>query len=120
MHYGERRSESEAAELAARAQDLVDAFGLPPVAEFDVEVHEEQELNRSLESAALNVAEVPSFTPELGSHTVVQDQNRRAAVTGITNVMCELDMLGDDPEPNEAAPDSPVEYSVKRANHPCT
>ena len=117
---GERRSESEAREITGAVERLVDAFGLPAVTEFDTDAHEDRRLHRSLEHSVLNVAGIPTFTPELGSHTVVQERNREAAVTGLYNVLYELDMLDGAPEPNEAAPDSPVEYAVKRATHPHT
>jgi predicted deacylase len=124
VRYGEHRSESEAKELAATVQRLADAFGLPTVFEFEVDDHEEQGLHRSLGCSALNVAGIPTFTPELGSHTVVQEQNRAIAVKGLQSVMSELDMLDGDtnvyPKPNPPALDPPVEYDVKRAKHPYT
>lgn len=116
----EHRSESEIKELSAAVQRLVDAFGLPAVQEFSPDAQEDRQLHRSLEHAVLNVAGIPTFTPELGSHTVVKERNRDAAVTGLYNIMKELDMLNGDSGPNVAAPDPPVEYAVKRAAHPYT
>lgn len=121
VHYGEFRTESEARELAATVQQLADAFGLPPVLEFEADDHETRRLHRSLGAATLNVAGIPTFTPELGSHTVVQERNRESAVVGLRNVMCELGLLDEsDRKPNALAPDSPVTFPVRRADHPVT
>lgn len=118
VRYGDDRTEAEAADLAERTMALADAFGLPVVREYDVDVQEEYGLQRSFECSAVNQAGVPALTPELGSPHVVEDQHLRAAVTGIRNVLCTLDMLPADPVPNEAAVESPVSYPVKRVDGP--
>ncbi|MDY6818593.1 MAG: succinylglutamate desuccinylase/aspartoacylase family protein [Halobacteriales archaeon] len=118
VRYGPERTKEAAEELAAVTEELVEAFGVPPVREYDVDIQETYGLQRSLECAALNAAGIPAFTPELGSHSVVEEANRRAAVTGIHNVLRAMDMLPGDPEPNTAAPADPVEYPVKRVPGP--
>ncbi len=120
VRYGEDRSRAEAEELAEAELRLVEAFGLPPIREFDPTVHESTNLDRSLEPSVLNGVGIPSFTVELGSPNAVEERHREAAVIGIENVLRAMDILSGDPEPNEAAPEPPVDYPVKRARHPRT
>ncbi|MFB6298916.1 MAG: succinylglutamate desuccinylase/aspartoacylase family protein [Halobacteriales archaeon] len=118
VRYGDDRDKETAEALAAETERLVAAFGLPPVREYDVDIQEAYGLHRSLECAAINAAGIPAFTPELGSHSVVEADNRQAAVTGVDNVLRAMEMLPGDPEPNEAAPADPVDYPVKRIPGP--
>lgn len=120
VRYGRDRSRDEAEELAALTMDMAEAFGLPIIREHDVEVQDAYGLQRSFECAAVNAAGVPAVTPELGSPHIIEEQYLDAAITGIHNVMRTLDMLPGDPSPNTAAPDSPVEYPVKRVDGPVT
>ena len=112
--YGEERTEEAASELAAEIDALVDAFGVPVVTQFPQDDYEERGLNRSLAGSLVDVAGIPAFTPELGGHSVVEERNREAGVTGTYNVMKAMEMLPGDPEENEAAPDDPVEFPVCR------
>jgi predicted deacylase len=116
--YGERRDEDEARAVADELDELVQAFGVPVINQYAQEEYEELGLNRALSPALRDLAGVPAFTPELGSHSVVDEQNRAAGVTGIRNVMQSLGMLPGEPEPNAAAPESPVEFPVRRHRGP--
>ena len=118
--YGIDRSRDEAEALAAQTMRLAEAFGLPIVREYDIEVQEEYNLQRSFECAAMNAAGIPALTPELGSPHIIEEQYLEAAVCGIHNVMRELDMLPGDPVPNGAVSDSPVDFPVKRIDGPVT
>jgi predicted deacylase len=118
--YGDQRDESEARDLADELNRLVDAFGLPVVNEYGAEEYTEQNLQRSTAGAALNNADIPAFTVELGGHGVVAEDAREAGVVGVYNVLRELDCLDGDPEPNDSVPAAPVEFPVKRAVHPHT
>lgn len=120
VRYGADRSQEEAERLAARTEALAEAFGLPPIREYDVAMQEAYGLQRSFECAAVNAAGIPAITPELGSPHIIEDQHLEVAITGLHNVMRELDMLPGDPEPNTRAPESPVDYPVKRADGPVT
>lgn len=120
VRYGQDRSREEAEELAADTMQIAEAFDLPIVREYDVEVQEEYGLQRSFECTAVNAAEIPAITPELGSPHVIEEEYLDAAVTGIYNVMRVLDMLPGDPVSNDAAPDSPVDFPVKRVDGPVT
>ncbi|MFB6298807.1 MAG: succinylglutamate desuccinylase/aspartoacylase family protein [Halobacteriales archaeon] len=115
--YGEDRSEDEARELSAEIDQLGDAFGLPVVATYDTELKEAYGLHRSTTSAAIR-AGIPAITPELGSHSVVNDTYRQAGVVGVENVLRALDMQGGDPTSNDHAPDAPVDFPVKRSAEP--
>jgi len=118
--YGANRTETEARELAAELESLIEAFGMPVVNEYAAAEYTEQNLQRSTAGAALNNAGIPAFTAELGGHEVVDEPVREAAITGVRNVMRELDLLDGDPDPDAVGPDAPVEYPVKRAVHPHT
>lgn len=120
VRYGKDRSRGEAERLAAQTMEMAEAFGLPIIRELDIEVQEKYGLQRSFECAAVNAAGVPALTPELGSPHIIEEQYLDAAITGIHNVMRTLDMLPGDPEPNTTAPDSPVEFPVKRVDGPVT
>lgn len=114
VRYGGDRSEREAASLASETVGLADAFGLPAVREYDVDIQESYGLERSFEASALNTAGVPAITPELGSPQVVEARPRKAAIAGVRNVLRALDMLPGEPTENEYAPAPPVDYPVKR------
>lgn len=120
VRYGKDRSREEAETLASQTIEMAEAFGLPIIRELDVTIQKEHGLQRSFECAAVNEAGVPALTPELGSPHIIEEQHLDAAVTGIRNVMRTLNMLPTDPEPNTEAPDSPVEYPVKRVDGPVT
>ena len=121
--YGEsevHRTEDDARELAADLESLIEAFGMPVVNEYAAEEYTEQNLQRSTAGAALNNAGIPAFTAELGGHDVVDEDARAAAVVGVRNVMCELGMLANDPDPAATGYESPIEFPVKRAVGPHT
>jgi hypothetical protein len=116
--YGSERTREDAQRLADESTRIAEVFGLPPIHEYDVGVQEGYDLQHSFECAALNAAGVPTITAELGSSRVVEELNRRVAIRGIRNVLRYMDVLPEDPLPNEAAPSSPVEYPVKRVVGP--
>ena len=118
VSYGTHRTADDARELSAEISRLADAFGLPVVTTYDRPEKEEVGLDRSTTNAVTNEAGIPAITPELGSHSVVEERNRRAGVLGVENVLRELDMLPGDPVPNEHAPDPPVSFPVKRSSEP--
>lgn len=118
--YGDRRDEETARELAAEIDRLVEAFGVPVVNQYAQEEYEELSLHRSLAGSLVDVAGIPSFTPELGGHSVVEEEHREAGVTGTYNVMKALDMLPGEPDPNAAAPEDPVDFPVRRHRGPYT
>lgn len=116
--YGTERDQSRAEEIAATLDDLVTAFGVPVVNQYEQAAYDDRGLNRSLAGALRDLAGIPAFTPELGSHSVVEDEHRRAAVTGMQNVLRTMEMLPGDPRPNEAAPPDPVDFPVRRHRGP--
>lgn len=118
VRYGADRSRRSATGLANRSRELAEAFGLPIVNEYDVEIQEEYGLHRSFECAAINTAGIPAIAPELGGPQVVSRRLREVGIEGVRNVMRYLDMLPDEPTPNPEAPDSPVEFPVKRVTGP--
>jgi predicted deacylase len=118
--YGERRTEAEAEALADELDRLVAAFGVPVINQYPQAEYRDQGLNRSLAGSLVDVAGVPTFTPELGGHSVVEEHQRRAGVTGTRNVMRAMGLLPGDPKPNEAAPEDPVDFPVCRARGPTT
>ena len=124
--YGEHRTETTAESLAESLRSLVEAFGLPVVTEYPAGEYVDQSLQRSTAGAVLNAAGVPSFTTELGGHSVVEADARTAGVAGVYGVLVELGMVeaGDVPddvgEPGAAVPEKPVEFPVRRYVGPRT
>lgn len=118
--YGGHRSKDEAESIASTLDDLVTAFGVPVVNQFAQEQYDERGLNRSLSGSLRDIQGIPAFTPELGSHSVVEEANREAGVVGVRNVMRELGMLPGDPVENTAAPEDPVDFPVRRHSGPRT
>lgn len=118
--YGIDRTRAAAEALAADTMELAEAFGLPIVREYAIDVQEAYDLHRSFECAAMNAAGVPALTPELGSPHIIEERHLAAAVRGIHNVMRALDMLPGAPEPNETVAPAPVDYPVKRVDGPTT
>lgn len=116
--YGERRSKEEAQELSAEIDRIAEAFGLPPVTTYPLDEKEAAGLDRSTTSTVMDRCGIPAITPELGTHTVVEEEYRKAGVTGVRNVMRALDLLDGEPVENEHAPDPPVEFRVARGSQP--
>jgi uncharacterized protein len=121
--YGERRDRGEAEALASDLDRIARAFGLPVVTEYGAEEYVEEGLHRSTAGSVLNEAGIPAITPELGGHSVVDEDMRAAGLAGVFRCLVELDMLDSVPEPIAAADpgsDSPVSYPVRRAVGPHT
>ncbi len=138
--YGDRRTEAEAAMLAADLEAIVDAFGFPTLTEYPAAEYVEENLQRSAAGAVLNEAGVPAFTAELGAHGVVDDSLVAAAVDGIRSVAAELGIVeksdaagveGSDVADDTAREDdadargrrvdpAPVDFPVRRYRGPTT
>ena len=119
--YGERRDEARAETLADRLADLADATGLPVVTEYGAERYTGRSLQRSTAGAALNAAGVPALTLELGSHSVVEEPNRRLGLAAVTRVATELGVLDGVPtDVADVSRSSPVSYPVRRHRGPRT
>ncbi|WP_331233794.1 succinylglutamate desuccinylase/aspartoacylase family protein [Natronorarus salvus] len=119
--YGERRSKSEAEALATDLDRLAEAFGLPVVTEYAAEEYVEEGLHRSTAGSVLNGAGIPAITPELGGHSVVDEDTRTAGLAGVFRTLVELDMLDSVPEPVSTADPGyspPVDFPVRRAVGP--
>jgi predicted deacylase len=120
--YGSERSQDEAESLADDLGRLASAFGLPVVNEYAADEYTGESLQRSVAGAALNNAGVPAITVELGSHSVVEEDNRALGVAGCYRAMVELGLLDEVPAfaPDAGPVEPPVEFAVKRAVHPHT
>jgi len=117
--YGTHRSEEDARDLLDEQRRLVDAFGVPVTRGIGLEALG-PEGNRSISGASRDVLEIPAFVAELGGHSFVEEEYRKAGVVGLRNVMREMGMLPGDLEPNDAAPDSPVDFEVQHTPNPHT
>ncbi|UIO99418.1 succinylglutamate desuccinylase/aspartoacylase family protein [Halobaculum sp. CBA1158] len=122
--HGEERTEAEAEALAEDLDRLAGALGLPVLTEYPAEEYLEQSLQRSTAGAVLNTAGIPAVTAELGGHSVVEADARRAGVAGVVAAAVEFGLLADRPPSLAAAgdgvPDAPVEYPVRRFVGPRT
>ncbi|GAA0208045.1 succinylglutamate desuccinylase/aspartoacylase family protein [Halobaculum roseum] len=116
--YGEERTEAEAEDLAEDLDRLATALGLPILTEYPAEEYVEQSLQRSTGGAALNTAGVPAVTAELGGHSVVEEDARRAGVAGVVAAAVEFGLLDSVPtgvaEAGSGVPGAPVTYPVRR------
>ena len=124
--YGERRSEDEAVTLSETLGRLVDAFGLPTIREYPAAEYVEESLQRSTAGAVLNEAGIPSFTAELGAHSVVDDGLVAAGVAGVFAVAAELGLFAASAVPESVGAPAdhldaePVEFPVRRFRGPTT
>ncbi|MFC6786322.1 succinylglutamate desuccinylase/aspartoacylase family protein [Halobaculum halobium] len=120
--YGQERTETEAAALAADLDRLASALDLPVLTEYPAEEYVEQSLQRSTAGAALNTAGIPAVTAELGGHRVVEEDARTAGVAGIVAAAVEFGLLDSPPagvaDAGDGVPDAPVEYAVRRSVGP--
>lgn len=115
------RTREEAEELAELQGRLMEAFGLPIVNQYPGGEYTDRGLQRSTTGAALDTAGIPAFTPELGGHSVVDGDLVAAGVAGCHRVMVELGMLdsvADEVAAADPGYESPVDYPVRRAQHP--
>jgi predicted deacylase len=116
--YGDAREEAAAREIATDLERVVDAVGLPTLTEYPAEEYLGQSLQRSTAGAATNTAGAPAVTLELGGHSVVEEDARRAGVAGVFGVAVEFGLLSALPaavvEPGATVPDAPVSFPVRR------
>jgi predicted deacylase len=122
--YGDARDEAAAEAIAAKLERIVDSVGLPTLTEYPAAEYLGQSLQRSTAGAATNTAGIPAVTLELGGHSVVERDARRAGVAGIAAVAVEFGLLPSLPasvaEPGPTVPDAPVEFPVRRFVGPRT
>ena len=120
---GRLQTQPDAEALAEELNTLVEAASLPVVTEYAAEEYTQQNLQRSVAGAALNEAGIPAFTVELGSPTVVEEDNRELGVRVVYDVLLELGALDAVPDGVDAAArqfESPVPFPVKRYSGPHT
>ncbi len=119
--YGERREETTATALAERLAALAGATGLPVVTEYGAEAYTGRSLQRSTAGAALNAAGIPALTLELGSHSVVEEPNRRLGLAAVCRTAVELGVLDGLPSGvADVSRPAPVEFPVRRHRGPRT
>jgi predicted deacylase len=97
---------------------MVAAFGFPAVMEYRVGGYIAKELHRSTTGAALQELRLPSFTVELGPHTVIDERNVRAAVIGLRNLLRWANMLAGEREPMPSLSLPPTKQRLRRDDGP--
>lgn len=112
----ERRPAAEA--LSARIDELAQAFGIPVVTEFKAKKYVKSKLHRSTGGAVVQLAGIPSITPELGMSGDVEPLGLKAGSAGIHNVLVWAGMLLDDPIAINWIPQPSLGYRVRRESHP--
>lgn len=117
--YGNDRSKSDARVLADSIHALAEAFGLPVVNQLREQQAIDSDRRRTLAGALVAKAGIPAFTPELGGRLLVNDSMTNAGVSGVKNVLRELDMLPGATE-RQCEFSTPVDYPVRFATHPRT
>jgi len=85
VRYGRGRTRAAAENLAARTVRLAEAFDLPIVREYDVDVQEEYALQHSFECAAVNAAggrrSRPSWAARTSSRSATGGRQSRGSTT---------------------------------------
>jgi predicted deacylase len=96
----ENEAENRAAAevLAARQEEMIQAYGHTVVTEFPAKHYIKQDLHRSTTGAALLVGQIPSFTVELGTGLVPDRAIVTASVAGTRNVLRWAGMLSGEME----------------------
>lgn len=115
------RNESERPQvelLSNRLDEMVTAFGFPAVVEFRSKTYLARELHRSTTGSALQELRIPSFTVELGSHSVVDRSTVDACVIGLRNLLRWAGMLDGDRETMPAMPRPPTNRQRRREDGP--
>lgn len=97
----EDRHKAEADGLAARLDEMLQAFGHTIVNEFPADKYIDEKLHRSTSGAALLLARIPAFTVELGGGEMPDPAIVTAAGAGTRNVMRWIGMLDGESEPIE-------------------
>jgi predicted deacylase len=87
----ENRAAAEA--LAARQEEMIQAYGHTVVTEFPAKHYIEQDLHRSTTGATLLAGQIPSFTVELGTGLMPDRAIVAASAAGTRNVMRWAGML---------------------------
>lgn len=119
--YGTERDERTARRVAEDLRRLVEAVGLPAVSHYPVDEYVERRLHRTLAGAALNAADVPACTVELGGHGVVDERYRAAGVAAVCRALVAFDLLEavpDDVAAEDPGVEAPVDYPVRRFSGP--
>jgi predicted deacylase len=104
--------------LSARVDEMVAAFGFPGVVEFRSQTYLARELHKSTTGSALQELRIPTFTVELGAHSVVDQATTDACVVGLRNVMHWAGMLAGSPEPMPSMPRPPDGRVRRREDGP--
>lgn len=121
--YGEVRDRAAAEALNDDLDRLVDALGLPVVAQYPVSEYVDRGLHRSAVGAALNGAGVPAVTLELGGHSTVDEGKLAGGVADVFRALVAYDMLDAVPAAIRRAdpdPEPPVDFRVRRHRGPRT
>ena len=104
--------------LSDRIDEMAKAFGFPAVIEYNVKGYLGRELHRSSTGAALQELRLPTFTVELGPHTVADSVAVRACVIGVRNLMRWAGMLSSEPELMPPLPMAPQAGRLRREDGP--
>jgi predicted deacylase len=95
---GNNEEKKKASELAARLDEMVQAYGHTIINEYPAHKYIDEKLHRSVAGSVLLTGKIPSFTAELGSGLMPDPAIIAAACAGTRNVMRWAGMLGDNKE----------------------
>lgn len=93
------RNKAKAEILAAKQDEMINAYGHTIVNEFPPEKYIDEKLHRSTSGAALLVGGIPGFTAELGTGHMPDPAIVAASAAGTRNVMRWAGMIPGDMEP---------------------
>jgi predicted deacylase len=110
--------QAEAEGLAAKLDEMLQAYGHTIVNEFPPEKYIDEKLHRSTSGATLLLHKVPAFTVELGTGHLPDPAIVAASVAGTRNVMRWAGMLSGDSEPIEGIQVVDPGFPVRRRSTP--
>lgn len=108
----------EAERVAEQMDALARSLGLPVVNEFPARRYVDDQLDRSLSGACVNVARIPALTVELGAPDVVDPIALEAGVTALRNALIGIGMVDGSPQSIATAPAPRLSYPLRRENQP--
>ncbi|MFC2023609.1 succinylglutamate desuccinylase/aspartoacylase family protein [Chloroflexota bacterium] len=114
----EEGNKLKAEALAARQGEMLQAYGHTVLKDFPVIHGLDEDLHRSVSTAVMYLARIPTLTVELSTDLVPDLAVIAAAAAGHRNVMRWADMLDGDMEPIEGIKVVDPGYPVRRCNTP--
>jgi len=109
----------KSSELAARLNEMVNAYGHTIINEYPAHKYIDEKLHRSVAGSVLLTGKIPSFTAELGTGLMPDPTIIAAACAGTRNVMRWAGMLSGEKEEIRGIKIMDAGFPVRRMRTPC-